>query len=232
MKITYWSDYACPWCYIGVSRLKNAVKELGVESLVTLSMKAYQLDPSAPLKAESDNITKMAARFGVSKEEALGRMQQMLDMAAANGLEFNYATARNTNTFDAHRLTKLAESKGDSELLTRTIDRLYRAYFTDNLELADRDTLVRLAGEVGLDEEEARQMLEGDTYSDLVLGDERQSGLFGVRGVPFFIAGMYNVPGAIGKDDWKSLLMEVLEKSGELNRFSGMTCGPDGCDEV
>ena len=230
MKITYWSDYACPWCYIGVSRLKNAIKELGVESLVTLSMKAYQLDPGAPLKAESDNITKMAKRFGVSKEDALARMKQMLDMARDNGLEFNYATARNTNTFDAHRLTKLAESKKDDGLLTAMIDRLYRAYFTDNLELADRETLVRLAVETGLDEGEVRRMLETDAYADLVRGDENQSALFGVRGVPFFIAGMYNVPGCIGKDQWKELLMEVLEKSGELNSFTGMACGPDGCD--
>ena len=135
MKITYWSDYACPWCYIGVSRLKNAIKELGVESLVTLKMRAYQLDPGAPLKAESDNITKAAARFGVSKEEAMAKMRQMFDMAKANGIEFNYATARNTNTFDAHRLTKLAESKGDEKLLNAMIDRLYKAYFTDNLSL-------------------------------------------------------------------------------------------------
>ncbi|MBQ3394211.1 MAG: DsbA family oxidoreductase [Oscillospiraceae bacterium] len=230
MKITYWSDYACPWCYIGVSRLKNAIKELGVESLVTLKMRAYQLDPGAPLKAESDNITKAAARFGVSKEEAMAKMRQMFDMAKANGIEFNYATARNTNTFDAHRLTKLAESKGDEKLLNAMIDRLYKAYFTDNLELADHETLVALAKEAGLDETEVREMLAGDKYGDLVLGDERQSALFGVRGVPFFLAGMYNIPGCIDKDTWIKVLMEVLQASGELDTMSGMACGPDGCD--
>ena len=49
MKITYWSDYACPYCYIGEARMKKALEEIAENENVNveIEMKAFQLDPSA-----------------------------------------------------------------------------------------------------------------------------------------------------------------------------------------
>lgn len=65
MKITYWSDYACPYCYIGEERLKKAIEESGICEDVELEMKAFQLDPSAGIHAAGDTQTRFAHKYGI-----------------------------------------------------------------------------------------------------------------------------------------------------------------------
>jgi predicted DsbA family dithiol-disulfide isomerase len=230
MKITYWSDYACPWCYIGVARLKKAIKEIGREDLVTLNMRAYQLDPLAPKKAAGYALSETAEKYGITLDMAKLKAAPMIERAKDMGLEFNYEIAKNTNTFDAHRLTKFAQSKRDYKKTERLTENLYRAFFAGGLELADKNVLLDAAVAAGFDKNEVQSVLESDEFTKQVEDDIKQAALFNVRGVPFFIAGMYNIPGAIESEDWKKILVEVLEKTGELNKFQGMACGPDGCD--
>lgn len=47
MKVMYWSDYACPYCYIGKTHLKKAIENLGLEDQVDVEMLAFELDPKA-----------------------------------------------------------------------------------------------------------------------------------------------------------------------------------------
>jgi predicted DsbA family dithiol-disulfide isomerase len=65
----------------------------------------------------------------------------------------------------------------------------------------ERDSLVVLAGEAGLDEGEARDMLERDAYVDAVAADVHEARSLGVSGVPFFVLdGRYGVSGAQAAD--------------------------------
>ena len=85
-----------------------------------------------------------------------------------------------------------------------------RAYFSEGLPIADRDTLVRLAAEAGLDEEQARAVVDGDDYADAVRADEAQAAASGIRGVPFFVLdGKYGISGAQPAE----LLLEALERA-------------------
>ncbi len=99
-----------------------------------------------------------------------------------------------TNTFDAHRLAKFANTKGLEEKLT---SRLMKAYFTDGKNLSDIDTLVELGKEVGLEEKESRKILEENTYTDEVNAQITEARQVGVQGVPFFVINRkYGVSGA------------------------------------
>lgn len=116
MKIIFWSDFACPYCYIGETRMKKAIAQLEEAGRiqpgeVQLQMKAFQLEPYAPEHAEGDTLTRFAAKYKLTDEEAAAKIDEITQMGRAEGLEFNYAAARSTNTMDAHRLTKLAQSK-------------------------------------------------------------------------------------------------------------------------
>ena len=137
MKITYWSDYACPYCYIGEARLKKAIAEVKGDKDIEIEMKAFQLDPTAGEHAAGDTQTRFAHKYGISTLEAGETIEHISQMGIAEGLDFKYATTRFTNTMDAHRLTKLAQSKNDPELADKVIEELFKAYFSDNLELAD-----------------------------------------------------------------------------------------------
>lgn len=125
MKITYWSDYACPYCYIGEARLKKAIADIPDLKDVEIEMKAFQLDPSAGVYAAGDTQTRFAHKYGISVQEAEETIEHISQMGIAEGLDFKYATTLFTNTMDAHRLTKLAQSKNDPELAEKIIEALF-----------------------------------------------------------------------------------------------------------
>ena len=230
MKITYWSDYACPYCYIGETYLKQAIAQLSTDEPIEVEMKAFELDPSASKNYTGMTVDRFAWKYGLPKPQAAQRIEGISQIGREAGLDFHYAETRYTNTFDAHRLTKLAQSKGDADITDRIQERLYRAYFTDSLELADQDVLLRIAVEEGLDEQEVKALLESDQFADEVRLEEREAQRMGVHGVPYFvIGGKYDIPGALSPDSMKDVLKRVLAEQKKTVAPEGMHCGPEGC---
>ena len=211
MKITYWSDYACPYCYIGEARLKKAIESIPEMKNVQLEMKAFQLDPFAGEHAVSDTQTRFADKYGISFEAAGRQIENISQMGIAEGLDFQYASTLFTNTMDAHRLTKLAQSKGNPALTERIISALFKAYFTENKELADKALLQSIGEACGLDAAEVREVLNSD------------------RAVPFFVVGKYGISGAQSVEGMKATLQKALEQETEAGMEQGMSCGLDGC---
>lgn len=229
MKITYWSDYACPYCYIGEARLKKAIKDIPELKDIEIEMKAFQLDPSAGEHATGDTQTRFAHKYGISFADAGRQIESISQMGIAEGLDFKYATTLFTNTMDAHRLTKLAQSKNDPALAGKVIEALFNAYFTDNKELADKELLQKIGEECGLDAEEVKEVLSSDKYEDDVLLDEREATRYGIHAVPFFVVGQYGISGAQSVEGMKATIRKAMEESAETVTEQGMSCGPDGC---
>ena len=220
MKIEIWSDYACPFCYIGEKRLSKAL--LGVEKDVEIEFKSFELDPNADKKVISATDERFAAKYGMSLESARARIEEISIMGRREGIDFKYLTTRYTNTFDSLRLTKFAQEKGHNEIITKLFD----AYFTKNLELSDHEVLKKIAVECGLDEKEVEDVLKSDKYAEKVREDEREAMKFGINGVPYFIiGGKYGLSGAQPVEILKKAINDALEEE----KFAGMTCGINGC---
>lgn len=229
MIIEYWSDYACPFCYIAAARMKRALKELGMEKECKLTFKAFRLNPNAKKVPRRIVLESWADNYGITIEQAQAQIDRISAMAASEGLDFNYATALNSNTMDALRLTKLAQTKG-SDFADAFIDRFYRAYFTDNLILADEEVLMRLSTEMGLTEDEVNSVLYTDAFMKEVLDEEREAHMFGIHAVPFFgINGKYGIPGAVDIEDMKRVLIHAYNEEEAEDIGEGAVCGPDGC---
>src|SRR5260370_41519881 len=119
---------------------------------------------------------------------------RVVDAAAGEGLHYRYDIAKRAHTFDAHRLIHLAAAEG---LQAPMKERVMAAYFMEGRAIGDRDTLVELAAEVGIDSERARAALDSDEYADGVRADEREAVELGITGVPFFVINRrYGVSGA------------------------------------
>ena len=232
MEIIYWSDYACPYCYIGETHLKKAIENLNLTDQVSIEMLAFELDPTASKEYTGTTVERFAKKYGLSRADAEKRIESISEMGRAAGLDFKYAETRYTNTFDAHRLTKLARQH-DAKLADSIAERFYKAYFTEGLELADHEVLTRIAAEEGMDESEVRELLKSDKFSDDVRLDEREARRYGVHSVPYFvIANKYAAPGAMPVDVIERILKDVIKESKEdeaKKSEQGMTCGPDGC---
>ena len=223
MKIVYWSDYACPFCYIGERILKQAFENLHAGSKLELTMKSFELDPTASKEVISGTPERFAKKYGLTLERALARIESISEMGREAGIEFNYAATRYTSTLDAHRLTKLAQSKNNYAMTERLSENLYAAYFTKNLELANHDVLIKAGVDAGLDESEIKTLLESNQYEQDVRLDEQEAYKTGIHSVPFFVVeNKYYISGAQSLE----AMTETLKRGLDVNAFS---CGPEGC---
>lgn len=221
MKIEIWSDYACPFCYIGEKRLERALADVGDKN-ITVEFKSFELDPTASREVISSTPERFALKYGLSLEAAEERIEQISLMGRREGIDFKYSTTRYTNTFDALRLTKFAQEKGHDEIITKLFD----AYFTKNLELSDKAVLKKIAVECGLDGNEVDDVLNSARYAEAVREDERVAAMLGIHGVPYFIiSGKYGLSGAQPPEVLKQAITEALTEK----NLDGMTCGVDGC---
>ncbi len=184
MDVEIWSDIACPWCYIGKRRFEAALEQFEHRDDVNVTWRSFELDPTAPAERTGDRAERLAEKYGMTVEQARAAEQRLTDVAAGEGLPFRFDIARSGNTFDGLRLVHLAETHG---LQDEMKERLLRAYFTEGELLSNENTLVRLAAEVGLDEQEVRELLAGDRYADAVRADERTATELGIGAVPTFV---------------------------------------------
>jgi predicted DsbA family dithiol-disulfide isomerase len=184
VEVEIWSDVACPWCYIGKRRFEAALAEFEHRDDVNVRWRSFELDPEAPHERGGDRAENLARKYGMTLEQARAAEQQLTEVAAGEGLAFRFDIARSGNTFDAHRLVHLAE---EHDLQDAMKERLLRAYFTEGELMSDHDTLVRLATDVGLDEQEVRDVLAGDRYARDVRDDERTASELGISAVPTFV---------------------------------------------
>jgi predicted DsbA family dithiol-disulfide isomerase len=207
MKIEIWSDVVCPWCYIGKRRLERALE--GFEHDVEVVWRSFELDPSAPTEPLGRLDEHLADKYGTTVERAKGMMDQMARTGAEEGVTLNFDRAQRGNTLDAHRVIHLAATRG---IQSEMKERLFRAYMTEGKAISDRNELALLAGEVGLDAEEVRAMLETDAFVEDVRSDELRARRIGVSGVPFFVIdGRFGVSGAQPSE----VLLEGLRRAAE-----------------
>jgi len=98
MKVMYWSDYACPYCYIGKTHLKKAIENLNLGDQVDVKMLAFELDPKASKEYTGATVDRFARKYGLSLKGAQERIDGISEMGRAAGLDFHYAETRYTNT--------------------------------------------------------------------------------------------------------------------------------------
>jgi len=232
LRVDVWSDIACPWCYVGKRRLEAALARFPHRDAVEVVWRAFELDPSAPRVRDPDvsYAARLAKKYGTQVAQAEAMIQRMTDVAAADGLDFRFDRIRPGNTFDAHRLLHLAGARGMQGALK---ERLLRAYMTEGEAIGDPAVLLRLAGEAGLDVDEAQGVLTTDAHAEEVREDERQAAALGISSVPFFVVGEHHaVSGAQPAEQLLTVLERVwteAPQAPDATPAEGDACGPDGC---
>lgn len=213
MKVEIWSDYACPFCYIGKRRFEKALEQFPHKDEVKVVFRSFELDPSSPKEIRTSMQEILAAKYGMSLDEAKAANDRVAGQALEEGLLYRFDTMIPTNTFDAHRLTHYAAKHGK---MAEMSERLFKAYFTDSLHIGDVDTLIFLAQGIGLDGKETADILASDAFTDDVRSDERLAGEIGIRGVPFFVLDeKYAISGAQPLEAFQKALQQVWEKHTE-----------------
>jgi predicted DsbA family dithiol-disulfide isomerase len=232
MKVEIWSDVACPWCYVGKRRFEAALAQFEHRDQLDIVWRSFELDPAAPRRHDTPATELLARKYRVPVAQAEAMNARLTSEARREGLDLDLAGIIVGNTFDAHRLIHLAAELG---LRQAMVERLFKAYFTDNEAIGEHDVLVRLAGEVGIPTDRARRMLESDEFAAAVRADQVRARGFGITGVPFFaIDERYGISGAQPAD----ALLGALRQAWEESRTQQLTvvgnptadgCTDDGC---
>ena len=229
ININIFSDFACPWCYIGEKRLEDAITNLGMNADVNIYYHAFELDPHASTEGEVTSAERIAAKYNLPLERAKKKVAQIDNVGKELGLDFNYSGAIPTNTFDAHRLMKLAEHSYDNETVQKVNQGLFDAYFTRNLLISDPKVLTEIGVNAGMEERDITDMLKSDQYKEDVINDENQAHNLGISGVPYIIIdGKMAIPGAVSTEDFMDAINHV--NTVKLKE-AGTSCNVQTCDE-
>jgi predicted DsbA family dithiol-disulfide isomerase len=194
VRIDVWSDILCPFCHLGRRHLELALEQFEHADEVEVQWHSFQLDRSAPAVDDTPNVDRVAAKYGVPREQMALQQERMAADAARVGLDFQWERLRGGNSYDAHRLVHLARSLGREHEVT---DRVMRAWYSEGEAIGDHETLVRLAVEAGLEEAEVRELLAGDDHGIDVRTDLALASQIGITSVPTFVLDQkYGVTGA------------------------------------
>jgi len=211
MIVEIWSDVACPFCYVGKRKFEEALAQFEFRDSIEIIWKSFQLDPTIPKQIDQSigMYQYLADNKGISLKESKRMHENVAKMGAEVGLVYDFDQAKISNTFDASRLIHFAAASGKQGMAK---EKLLAAHFTNGLDVADEETLVKLAIEIGLDGEKVRSMLQSDDFVSEVKHDIQEARNLGISGVPYFVFNRkYGVSGA---QDSK-VFLETLQKSYE-----------------
>lgn len=207
MKVEIWSDFVCPFCYIGKRNFERALESFTHKESVEVLYKSFQLDPTMPVGTTFSTYDMLSEKYSLTHEKAVQMCDRVALAAKQVELEFNFEKGVQANTFDAHRLAHYAKHMGKTKEIN---ERLLKAHFVECLNVGDHRILIQLAVEIGLDREEVSSILEDlGRYAEDVLRDQKEAQQIGVTGVPFFVLnGKYAITGAQSIES----ILQVIEQ--------------------
>lgn len=182
MKVQIWSDFRCPFCYLGKTHLQQAIEKSGIE--VEVELMSFELDPNHVANKKISIHEKLAGIRNISVSQAKEMNNYVAQMGKQAGLDYQFDQLIDSNSFLIHQVFQLAKSRG---LGNRFADAGFLAYFEKGKDLEDLQILLELGQSVGLDSEEIKKALELQTFAKQVRADEAQARAIGVRGVPHFV---------------------------------------------
>lgn len=231
MRVDIWSDVVCPFCYIGKKRLEAAAQQAEIE--LEIHWHSFELDPEAPIRQEISNSERLAQKYGRTLAEVEDMQRNIAAMAKEEGIEFNWENANSGNTFNAHRIIHLAQSKG---LGSEAKEAFFYSYMTQGLPIGERETIEDVASRIGLNPVEVDDVLNSDEFADFVKFDQDVAHeQLKVTGVPFFV---FDQRIALAGAQPREVFMQVLEQAlsttsnQELENSQSDICNEDSCEIV
>lgn len=207
LVVDVWSDMMCPFCYLGDALFAQALEKFPHRDHVELRYHSFLLMPELTDEKPINLNETLAAKRGITVDQASAMNEQFAARGREVGLEYHFDRALTVDTRTSHQLSHFAATQGKQHEM---IQRLFKAYFSEGLNIADHATLGDLAAEVGLDRDAALAALASGEFADAVEADLKQARDFGINGVPFFVfAGKYAVSGAQSPEAF----LQALEQS-------------------
>jgi predicted DsbA family dithiol-disulfide isomerase len=185
IDVEVWADVRCPWCWIGLRRLREALRR--VPEGVSTRHRSYLLEPDGPRTPGRPMAEIAVAEWGMPAEQWRSRSALIRAEGRREGLEVNVDTALTFDSRMAHRLLKLADARGLSA--DASWDAVFDAHFRLNRDLADETVIREVADSMGLANTDVESLLGGAEFAEEVLADHREAQQRGIRSTPTVVIG-------------------------------------------
>jgi len=231
VTVEIWSDVMCPFCYIGKRRFEKALDQFTFKQDVEVVWKSFQLNPSMVTNPDVSVKKHLAEQKGWSAAQTDQAMDHVIQMAAEEGLHYDFDKAVVANSFKAHRLLQYAKTKNQGDALKEA---LLKAYFIDGKNTDDDAILLDLAIAVGLDKAESIAVLQNkDSFAEAVKTDIQEANQMGIRGVPYFVINSkYGISGAQEVKVFEQALRQAYAETQLIESAAGSAegavCTPEG----
>ena len=200
LKIVMFSDYICPFCYVGFETMRRLKPEFDFQ----IEWRGFQIHPDWP----AEGIPAEKVREAGDSAARQATWNRITAMAVAVGFEIKPPSVM-TNSRAALAATEFARESGRDEALE---ERIYRAYFNDGENIGDAGVVARLANEVGLDAGEVADAIKSPKYEMRLKNNSLAAHNRGVSGVPTFFIGEYPLVGAQSLDAMRAILKRAMER--------------------
>tara|TARA_A100001011_G_scaffold399729_1_gene509883 strand:- start:4034 stop:4660 length:627 start_codon:yes stop_codon:yes gene_type:complete len=182
MEIKMFSDTICGWCYIGKERLKQALKEVGGNSIQVTNL-PFQLNPDMPMEG-MDRIQYIKKKFG-SIENAKPMYDNMILQGQQENLEIKLDKIKKTpNTVKSHLLIDYAKlNKVENEV----IDSIFESYFFKAKDIGDENVLLEIGKKHDLDIKGLEKFITQKENLQKIDKLDTIAKQMGISGVPFYI---------------------------------------------
>ncbi|MFK4002656.1 DsbA family oxidoreductase [Qipengyuania sp. NPDC077563] len=219
LSIDIWSDVMCPWCLVGWGNLSQALGKLEGEIEAEIRWHAFELNPDMPEEGE-ERTAHIARKYGRTIQQSKEVQGQMRAAAEAAGVSLDYQgeepapDAMMWNTFAAHRLLTWTLEEHGPEAQTRLKLALFKAHFNQRRRIGEREVLLDVAQEAGLDREAAAAALDREEFARKTRTEEQAAMEMNITGVPaMLVEGRFMIPGAQPPEAYVNVLRRVAEKT-------------------
>lgn len=181
LVIDLFSDFVCPWCFVGHHRLNSVLAEYEGKADIQVRHHPFLLQPATP--PEGINIAEMIRnKYGADPAQMNSHVRQA---ALQSGLDFDPGNVeRMVPTLAAHTLTRNALAKGTRDAMVRA---LFGAYFQEIRDISQAEVLVEVATEHGFSEDEVRELIANPQEEEATRSLADRAVKMGISGVPFFV---------------------------------------------
>jgi len=204
--LVVYSDYVCPFCYLGKHSLERYLDQ--TEDPPRVEWRPFDLR-----RAERGPDGEIVPGADTGKTEAYYQQAErnVERLADEYEVEVTWDVDRDVDAWDAHKLTLHARRHHDPETVEALRDAVFEALWRDGRDVGDRERLVELAEDAGLDADEARRAIDDPDLDEELGARFDEAHRAGVTGVPTFELGDLRVPGAVPPADIDTLVANARE---------------------
>ena len=210
MRIIYLIDFNCPYSYIGLERIKKAAERLNLD--IEWEMRSFELEPSAGKRQTISTTDRYVDKYELSPEDASKKIAEIERIALDDGLKINYKDMLLTSSKDALRLTKFAQNM-HPEITLNLVEEIFHTNLVENENIADIKVLTKIAISCGLEEYEAKKILENNYYNIEIYLDKEEALTNGITATPCFIVYRNEerliIPGVFSAEEFEIALNDL-----------------------